>query len=90
MHENKRYGHIIDPRSGWPTSNGVNSVTVVAKSCLEAGIYSTVCYILGVDEGLSFASNFPEVDVCIQSDQGTDGNPQFERWLVKEDNDKES
>ena len=90
MHEEKRYGHIIDPRSGWPTSNGVNSVTVIAKSCLEAGIHSTVCYILGVDEGLSFTSNFPEIDVCIQSDQGTEGNPQFERWLVKEDNDKES
>ena len=90
MHNDKRYGHIIDPRTGWPTSNGVNSVTVIANSCLEAGIHSTVCYILGVDEGLNFSSKFHEVDVCIQSDQGTEGNPQFERWLVKEDNDKES
>ena len=90
MHENKRYGHIIDPRSGWPTSNGVNSVTIIAKNCLEAGIYSTVCYILGLSEGLNFASNFPEVDVCIQSDQGIEGNPQFEKWLVKENNDKEN
>ena len=90
MHENKRYGHIIDPRSGWPTSNGVISVTIIAKNCLEAGIYSTVCYILGLNEGLNFVSNFPEVDVCIQSDQGIEGNTQFEKWLVKEGNDKEN
>ena len=84
MHDEKRYGHIIDPRTGWPSSNGIHSVTVIAKSCLEAGIHSTVCYILGVNEGLNFSSKTHDIDVCIQSDQGMEGNPQFERWLVKE------
>ncbi|MEC7863052.1 MAG: FAD:protein FMN transferase [Verrucomicrobiota bacterium] len=83
MHDEKRYGHIIDPRTGWPSSNGIHSVTVIAKSCLEAGIHSTVCYILGVNEGLNFSSKAHDIDVCIQSDQGMEGNPQFERWLVK-------
>ena len=65
-------------------------MTVIAKSCLEAGIHSTVCYILGVDEGLNFSSKAHDIDVCIQSDQGMEGNPQFEKWLVKEDNDKDN
>ncbi len=88
IHDGKRYGHIIDPRTGWPSSNDINSVTVISKSCLEAGIHSTACYILGIEEGLNFSSKFPQVDVCIQSDLGIEGNPQFEKWLVKEDKDK--
>ncbi|MEE2807766.1 MAG: FAD:protein FMN transferase [Verrucomicrobiota bacterium] len=89
IHDGKRYGHIIDPRTGWPTSNGIDSVTVIAKTCLEAGIHSTVCYILGAEEGLNFSSKSHEIDVCIQSDQGIEGNPQFERWLAKESKDTE-
>ncbi len=84
IHDGQRYGHIIDPRTGWPTSNGIDSVTVIAKTCLEAGIHSTVCYILGAEKGLNFSSKSHEIDVCIQSDQGIEGNPQFEKWLVKE------
>jgi thiamine biosynthesis lipoprotein len=34
----KRYGHIIDPRTGWPVANGCAQATVVAASCLQAGV----------------------------------------------------
>ena len=37
----KDYGHLLDPRSGWPTEGPV-SVSVIGQSCIIAGAISTV------------------------------------------------
>lgn len=42
-----RYGHILDPRTGWPVPGAPRSVTVVAGSCLEAGMLSTFAMLHG-------------------------------------------
>jgi FAD:protein FMN transferase len=42
-----RYGHILDPRTGWPVSNSPRSVTVAASSCTEAGLLSTLALLQG-------------------------------------------
>jgi thiamine biosynthesis lipoprotein len=42
-----RYGHILDPRTGWPVSNAPRSVTVAASSCTEAGLLSTLALLRG-------------------------------------------
>jgi len=41
-----RYGHILDPRTGWPVS-GLASVTVFAPRCLVAGSASTIALLQG-------------------------------------------
>jgi FAD:protein FMN transferase len=45
--DGKRLGHILDPRTGWPVENPPASVTVLARSCLEAGTLSTLAYLHG-------------------------------------------
>jgi FAD:protein FMN transferase len=45
-----RYGHILDPRTGWPV-DGFASVSVVAGHCLVAGSASTVAMLKGCREG---------------------------------------
>jgi thiamine biosynthesis lipoprotein len=45
-----RYGHLLDPRSGWPVE-GLAAVSVVAPHCLIAGTASTVAMLKGSDEG---------------------------------------
>ena len=42
-----RYSHILDPRTGWPVPNAPHSVTVVAATCLEAGMLSTFAMLMG-------------------------------------------
>ena len=42
-----RYGHILDPRSGWPVKDAPRSVTVVAASCGAAGWLSTLTILQG-------------------------------------------
>ncbi len=45
-----RYGHILDPRTGWPV-RGLAAVSVVAPHCLVAGTASTVAMLKGEAAG---------------------------------------
>jgi len=42
-----RYGHILDPTTGWPVTNAPHSVTVAAGTCTEAGILATLAMLKG-------------------------------------------
>ena len=42
------FGHIIDPRTGSPPTNGPTSVTVLAPTAAEADALSTAFYLLGI------------------------------------------
>ena len=55
----KRYGHILNPTSGWPVC-GLASVSVIAPTCLVAGSISTMAMLKGREamawlEGLGIA-----------------------------------
>ena len=47
-YQGKRYGHIIDPRSGWPAEQ-VLSATVIAPTAEQADALSTAFYVLGLE-----------------------------------------
>ena len=42
----KRYGHILDPRTGW-SARGLSSATVVAADAMTADAWSTALFVLG-------------------------------------------
>lgn len=62
-----RYGHIIDPRTGWPVSNGCIQSTVIAQNCLLAGVLSTTAFVLGAREGIPLIEGFPGAEGLITS-----------------------
>ncbi len=55
------YGHILDPRTGWPVSPGV-SATVVAEKAVLADALATAAVVLGVDRGLALLERIPGVE----------------------------
>ena len=42
-----RYGHVLNPLTGWPVPDAPRSVTVAADSCTEAGLLSTLALLHG-------------------------------------------
>ena len=44
-----RYGHILDPRTGMPVVGAPRSVTVAAKTCVEAGMFATLAMLQGAE-----------------------------------------
>jgi thiamine biosynthesis lipoprotein len=64
---NKRYGHTIDHRTGYPTIHSELSASVISPSCLKSGIISTSCLMSGKQEGLRMIDSEWNVEGCIQS-----------------------
>ncbi|USD38122.1 FAD:protein FMN transferase [Ferrimonas sp. SCSIO 43195] len=50
-----RLGHIIDPRSGYPSLSNTLSVTVIHPSCAIADAYATALMVLDAEHALTIA-----------------------------------
>jgi thiamine biosynthesis lipoprotein len=47
--DGRRYGHVLNPRTGWPVEHAPRSVTVLAGHCTEAGLLATLALLHGVE-----------------------------------------
>jgi len=47
VHDGVRYGHVLDARTGWPVAEALQSVTVAADTCTEAGMLATLAMLQG-------------------------------------------
>ena len=59
-HAGRRYGHILDPRTGQP-AEGVLSSTVLARTAAEADALSTAFYVLGPTAALEYCRRYGEM-----------------------------
>ncbi len=53
--QGRRYGHIIDPRTGRPVSSPLASVSVVHTSSAESSALATALFVLGPEAGFALA-----------------------------------
>lgn len=65
----KRYTHIIDPRTGYP-STGIISVTVFAPKAELADALSTSVFVMGKDVGLNRINQLPNIECIIIDEDG--------------------
>ena len=63
-----KYSHIIDPRTGYP-STGLVSVTIFAKSAELCDALATSVFITGVEVGLDMINQLKGVECIIIDDQ---------------------
>lgn len=42
-----RYGHVLNPETGWPVPDGPRSATILAADCVQAGMYATLSLLAG-------------------------------------------
>ena len=47
IRDGRRYGHILDARTGWPVADAPRSVTVLAPTCTQAGMLATFAMLMG-------------------------------------------
>lgn len=65
----KRYSHIIDPRTGYP-STGIISVTIFAPKAELADALATSVFVMGKDSGIDRINQLPKVECIIIDDYG--------------------
>jgi FAD:protein FMN transferase len=73
-HQGRRYGHILDPRTGWP-AEGVHSATVIAPSAALADGLSTAFYVMGPEAALDYCRRHPPLAAVLVSAGSQDGRP---------------
>jgi thiamine biosynthesis lipoprotein len=65
----KRYGHILDPRTGEPAPD-FGSLTVWTADPLRADCLSTGLYVMGPERALAWAATHPGVEVLVLRTDG--------------------
>jgi thiamine biosynthesis lipoprotein len=66
--EGERVSHTIDPRSGYPITHSVASVTVVGPLCVRADAYATALLVLG-PQGFDLAEELGLAAYFLQRDK---------------------
>lgn len=60
-----RFSHVIDPRTGYPVSNGVVSVSIIAGNCTLADGLSTAVMVMGAEKGIQLVNRLDNVECFI-------------------------
>jgi thiamine biosynthesis lipoprotein len=64
-----RYSHVIDPRTGYPVSNGVVSASIISGNCTMADGLATAIMVMGVKKGLELIDRLDGVEGLIVVEQ---------------------
>lgn len=58
-----KYSHTIDPRTGYPVTHSLLSVSVIAPSAMWADAYATAFMVMGVQQTMAFLQEHPDIMV---------------------------
>lgn len=61
----KRYAHIIDAKTGYPSKTNLLSISVIAKDCMTADAYATAFKAMGIEKVKAFLKEHPELKVFL-------------------------
>jgi thiamine biosynthesis lipoprotein len=56
VHAGRRYGHLLDPRTGAPAAPDLGSASVLAPTCAASSALATALFVLGPVDALAFAT----------------------------------
>lgn len=58
----RRYHHILDPRTGYPLDNALDSVTLISTDSIDGDIWTTLLFGMGVEKGCAALRARPDIE----------------------------
>lgn len=62
MQDGKRYHHIFDPKSGYPSEKGIISTTIISDLSINGDVLSTSTYIMGLEKAQKLVESMDGVE----------------------------
>ncbi len=80
--DGKRYHHILDATTGYPSESDLISATVVAKSGILSDALSTAAFLMGSEKAKSLLEEYGAAGILVDKDMNitTVGEIQFEKY----------
>ncbi|MHB9292790.1 putative FAD:protein FMN transferase [Hollandina sp. SP2] len=84
--DGKRYHHILSTQNGYPVSNGLLSVTIIADRSIDADALSTAAFALGYEKGWALVESLDQVEaIFIFEDKRIRCTPGALDWFTLRD-----
>lgn len=68
--DNKKFHHIIDPKTGGPSKSNIVSATIISDNSIDGDGLSTGIYILGVEKAIKIIESIKNVDAILITEDG--------------------
>ncbi|WP_460278377.1 FAD:protein FMN transferase [Clostridium sp. CTA-5] len=62
MEDGKKFHHIIDPKTGYPSESEIISATIISDNSIDGDGLSTGIYILGINKAISIIESMQGID----------------------------
>ena len=85
FYQGRRFGHIIDPRTGYPTDHVLSS-TVICASAARADALATAFFVMSLNEIQTFCDNHRDVQAVIVMPGRKQANVTLESFNMDDDN----
>ena len=80
----RRFGHILDPRSGFP-AEGLYSATVIAPTAAEAEGLSTAFYVMGPQQTAEYCATRPQIAAILVAPGEREGDVELLAFGIGEE-----
>ena len=68
--DGKIYHHILDTKTGYPYDNGLASVTIINRSSVDGDALSTICFMMGLEDGMEYVESLPDTEAVFITTEG--------------------
>jgi FAD:protein FMN transferase len=82
-HEGRRYGHLLDPRTGRPVT-GIFTASAIAPTAAEADALSTAFYVMEPERVGQFCTARPDVAAILVCPDNVAGEPRLVTFGLKD------
>jgi thiamine biosynthesis lipoprotein len=63
--DGKKYGHTLDPKTGYPVQHELLSVSLFSDDCTTADAWATALMVMGLQEAITALKNLPDIDALL-------------------------
>lgn len=66
----KRYHHIFDGHTGYPSETGLDSVTIITDVSMNADALSTAVFVMGLERGMAYVESLENTEAIFIDSSG--------------------